>query len=176
MNLLVIGGCASGKSAFAESAAQKLGGSLVYVATMPVVSPEDAKKVERHHRLREGKGFVTLERQGHLAGLPDNGGTILIESIETYVANIMFAPGADPLDTARWAEELKSELEPIILRNNNTVWVSSSVDCDGIQYSQETEAYKKVLNDINCYLAEKSDAVIEMVCGIPVRIKGDFPC
>ena len=176
MNLLVIGGCASGKSAFAESAAQKLGGSLVYVATMPVVSPEDQKAVDRHRRMRSGKGFTTLERPWKLAPLPGSDKTLLVECIATHTANLMFAPGENPLDTARWTEVLKSELEPIILRNKNTVWVSSSVDCDGIQYSKETEAYKKVLNDINCYLAEKSDAVVEMVCGIPVRIKGDFPC
>ena len=181
MTVFICGGSASGKSAFAESVAQKLGGSLVYVATMPVNGPEDAERVERHHRLRAGKGFVTLERQNHLSALPDDGETILIESIETHVANLMFSPDTAPDDavqnnTAHWVELLKAELAPLLTRSGNTIFVSSVVSEDGVTYSPETELYKKVLNAIHCFLAEQADAVYEMVCGIPVRIKGELPC
>ena len=179
MTVFITGGSGSGKSAFAESIAQKLGGSLVYVATMPVASDEDKAKVERHHRLRAGKGFVTLERPGKLADLPDGGETMLIECISTHVANLMFSPDdarRPTTDIAYWTTELKKELEPILKRNGNTIFVSAEIASDGAAYSPETEAYKSVLTAINRHLADSCDAAAEVVCGIPVRIKGELPC
>ena len=183
MRVFVCGGAGAGKSAFAESVAQKLGGSLVYVATMPVVSPEDEAKVERHHRLRAGKGFVTIERPGALSDLPDNGETMLIECLSTHVANLMFNPGCPvPADTDsgqnadHWIKALKTELAPLLKRKGNTIFVSAEIASDGTTYSPETEAYKSVLTAINRYLVQNSDAAFEVVCGIPVKIKGELPC
>jgi adenosylcobinamide kinase/adenosylcobinamide-phosphate guanylyltransferase len=186
MTVFITGGSGSGKSAFAESIAQKLGGSLVYVATMPVASDEDKAKVERHHRLRAGKGFVTLERPGKLADLPDGGETMLIECISTHTANLMFGPGDarrpttdtthPTTDIAFWTETLKKELEPILKRKGNTIFVSAEIASDGATYSPETEAYKSVLTAINRHLVQSCDAAFELVCGIPVKIKGELPC
>ena len=180
MRVFICGGSGAGKSAFAETVAQRLGGSLVYVATMPVVSPEDEKTVERHHRLRCGKGFITLERPGKLLELPDNGETILIECISTHIANVMFGQDNGKSDfnnnTAYWESILKAELAPLLHRKGNTIFVSAEVTSDGITYSPETETYKSVLTAINSYLIENSDSAWEMVCGIPAKIKGELPC
>lgn len=181
MTVFITGGSGSGKSAFAESIAQKLGGSLVYVATMPVAGPEDQAKVERHHALRAGKGFVTLERPGKLADLPDGGETMLIECLSTHVANLMFSPDNASADaaqnsTAHWTEQLKAEFAPILQRKGNTIFVSAEIASDGAAYSPETEAYKSVLTAINRHLVQSCDAAFELVCGIPVKIKGELPC
>ena len=172
MTVFITGGSGSGKSAFAESIAQKLGGSLVYVATMPVASDEDKAKVERHHRLRAGKGFVTLERPGKLADLPDGGETMLIECLSTHVANLMFSPDKAPADAAL----IKAELAPLLHRKGNTIFVSAEIASDGAIYSPETEAYRSMLTAINRHLVDNCDAAVEVVCGIPVRIKGELPC
>ena len=196
MRVFICGGAGVGKSAFAESVAQKLGGCLVYVATMPVVSPEDEAKVERHHRLRAGKGFTTIERPGALSDLPDNGETMLIECLSTHVANLMFnaltntaqhstnsCPGypisadTDSGQSAdHWIKALKTELAPLLKRKGNTIFVSAEIALDGTTYSPETEAYKSVLTAINRYLVQNSDAAFEVVCGITVKIKGELPC
>ena len=181
MRVFITGGSGAGKSAFAESTAQKLGGRLVYVATMPVASEEDKKKVERHHRLRAGKGFTTLERPGMLDNLPDDGETLLIECISTHTANLMFNPENAPSDAATadaeyWTSTIKKELSPILDRKGNTIFVSLEITSDGTTYSKETENYKEVLTAINRHLVQSCDAVFEVVCGIPVRIKGELPC
>ena len=180
MRVFICGGAGAGKSAFAESVAQKLGGRLVYVATMPVVSDEDKAKVERHHRLRAGKGFTTIERPGALSDLPDNGETMLIECLSTHVANFMFNPGNATADATQnadhWIKALKAELAPLLKRKGNTIFVSLEITSDGTTYSPETEAYKSVLTAVNRYLVQNSDAAFEVVCGIPVKIKGELPC
>ena len=43
-------------------------------------------------------------------------------------------------------------------------------------FGSETEAYKSVLTAVNRYLVQNCDAAFEVVCGIPVKIKGELPC
>ena len=79
MKAFIIGGSGNGKSAFAEKVAAKLGGKMIYIATMPIFSEEDVKVVERHHKLRAGRGFETLERPQRIEDVPDHGETVLLE-------------------------------------------------------------------------------------------------
>lgn len=75
MLILITGGSGSGKSSFAENKIAELRDRLLsmaspdsqqlnmyYIATMQVYGEEGHKKVERHRRLRAGKGFITLEQ------------------------------------------------------------------------------------------------------------------
>ena len=53
MLIFISGGSASGKSALAERACMALDAPQhIYIATMPVCSDEDRRKVARHHALR----------------------------------------------------------------------------------------------------------------------------
>lgn len=64
MLVLITGGSGSGKSAYAEQIFARLAGDgeRYYLATMQVYGEEGRRKVERHRRLRAGKGFVTIEQ------------------------------------------------------------------------------------------------------------------
>ena len=62
MITLVTGGSGSGKSAYAEDvAASAEGTEKYYIATMRIYDAEGERKVERHRKLRAGKGFTTVE-------------------------------------------------------------------------------------------------------------------
>ena len=62
MLILVSGGSASGKSEFAEGLVTASGlETRAYLATMQVWDAESERRVERHRRMRAGKGFVTVE-------------------------------------------------------------------------------------------------------------------
>ena len=61
MLTLVIGGSASGKSAFAERLAVQGGLPRFYVATMRVWDAESERRVARHRDMRREKRFDTLE-------------------------------------------------------------------------------------------------------------------
>ena len=50
MFILVTGGSGSGKSEFAENIAMKLGGKMLYVATMKPYDDECLKRIERHKK------------------------------------------------------------------------------------------------------------------------------
>ena len=189
MIVFINGGSGSGKSAFAESVAQGFGGKMVYVATMPIFGEEDLKKVERHHKLRAGKGFETLERPKLLTDLPDGEETVLIECMSTHTANCLYDPEIDwnlisgmeedpdkEKEPTVLAERIFRELDPILQRKGNTIFVSAEVGADGEIYDPETEKYKHVLLRVNNYLMEHADAAYEVVCGIPLKIKGELSC
>ena len=70
MLILVSGGAASGKSAFAEELLVKGGAApRIYLATMELRDAESRERAQRHRRMRAGKDFITVERPLDLAGL-----------------------------------------------------------------------------------------------------------
>ena len=84
MLTLVLGGAASGKSAYAESLVLKTGLPRYYLATMQVWDAECAARVEKHRKMRAAEAVLAgLER---LAAGCDN----LI-----VVSNEVFSGGAD---------------------------------------------------------------------------------
>ena len=193
MIVFINGGSGSGKSAFAEKIAASLGGPLIYVATMPVFSKEDEKKVERHHKLRAGKGFQTLERPQLLVDIPNGSETVLIECMSTHTANVLFdqsivfskigaeqpdlllVEGSSPKQKAEcYLDLIKKEITAVLQRKGNTVFVSAEVAEDGQIYDEETEIYKSLLTKVNTWLMSQADAGFEVVCGIPVPVKGEF--
>lgn len=67
MITLITGGSGSGKSAYAEKyichvSNEKRYKEKYYIATMQVFDDEGQRKIDRHRRLRAGKGFITIEQ------------------------------------------------------------------------------------------------------------------
>ena len=177
MKAFVIGGSGNGKSAFAEKVAAKLGGKMIYIATMPISTEEDLKVVERHHKLRAGRGFETLERPQWIRDVPDQGETVLLECMSTHVANVMFGDGFEELRSnpdMDYTEEIWKEIGPFFEREGNTVIVSDEVTKDGITYDPSTEQYIRTLAALNNRLADAADLFVEVVYGIPVVHKGSI--
>ena len=100
--VLVLGGSRSGKSAHAEALVADAG-DVTYLATSPPV-PGDAEWAERvaAHRARRPAGWTTLETTAPSELL--RRGTVLVDSITTWVAALMDQTGVwtdDPDAAAR---------------------------------------------------------------------------
>jgi adenosylcobinamide kinase/adenosylcobinamide-phosphate guanylyltransferase len=52
------------------------------------------------------------------------------------------------------------------------VIVTNEIFSEAASYEGETETYQQYLGEINCRLAEMANQVVEVVYGIPVRLKG----
>lgn len=170
MRTLVVGGGASGKSAFAESLAMVHGGRLVYIATMRPSGREAQVRIDRHHALRAGKGFRTVECYTNLAEAPvDCKETVLLEDLGNLVANELFCQGATPEGAYGI---LCRELEALQARCAHLVVVSNDIFRDGGTYPAETEAYIRLLGAVNVWAAEQFDRVLEVVSGMAMWHKG----
>ena len=188
MLYLITGGSGSGKSEYAEKVAADRfrllegKGQLYYVATMYPYDEESHKRIERHRRMRNGKGFVTVECFSHLeqvkAGKQD---VILLECMSNLLANEMYLEQGRIKGNGNEAgEQMKAAILKPVLQLEKTaggvVVVTNEVFSDGMEYEEETEKYCNLLGGINRQLGESADCVVEVVCSIPVRRKGEMPC
>ena len=170
MFVLITGGSGSGKSEYAENRAVRLsnetGLPLYYIATMKPFGEEGRKRVERHQKLRSGKGFLTVERYVNLKELKiPKEGVVLLECLSNLTANEMFETGGAGEHTP---EEVLLGIQEIRSASRHLIAVTNDIFSDGIRYDKTTEQYQRYLGWINRKLAEEADEVTEIVCGIPL--------
>lgn len=194
MITLVTGGSGSGKSAYAESLLSSCEGIRYYIATMQIYDAEGEKKVERHRKLRAGKGFLTIEspmnvgkirfacageaeqaqyRQGAERKVQGSSGkkSALLECMSNLTANEMFTKD-DMKSEEEVVEKIVSEIQILSQKLDNLVIVTNNVFEDGVIYDAGTMEYLRALGRINAALAHLADRVAEVVVGIPVELKG----
>jgi len=96
MNLLpraamVIGGAASGKSAFAEQFVIESGLQHIYIATAQAFDDEMRAKIARHKELRAGQGWRTIEEPVDLpqalATVPQDA-AVLVDCATLWLTNL----------------------------------------------------------------------------------------
>ena len=170
MLTLVVGGAASGKSAYAERLVLQTALPRYYLATMQVWDAECAARVEKHRRMRAEKQFETLECPLHLGTvrLPARG-TALLEDLGNLTANELYDP-AGAGEAA--ASAILDSLDRLAAQCEYLVVVSNEVFSGGANYAGDTDRYLKALAQVNNALAARADAVVRVVCGIPVYHKG----
>ena len=171
MLILVTGGSASGKSAYAESLCRGLS-PRVYLACMQPFGEEGKRRIERHRAMRKDKGFLTVERYTDLASLalpPCR--CVLLEDLGNLAANEMFSsePPCDPFDA------VIGGINALMKQCERLVVVTDEIGSDGVQYDPATTAYIAALGALNRALSARADAVIEVVAGIPIPLKGELP-
>ena len=170
MLTLVIGGAASGKSAYAESLCLQSPLPRTYLATMQVWDAECAARVARHRAMRAQKQFATVECPLHLdrLTLPQRG-TVLLEDLGNLTANELYAPDGAGDNTA---EAILDGLEKLAAQCDNLILVTNEVFSGGADYAGDTALYLRALAKINNAAAARADRVVRVVCGIPRDYKG----
>ena len=173
MRVLVVGGAASGKSAFAERAACALSESRTYAATMAEHGDDARARIRRHRQMRAGLGFRTVECLGTLEPLAADDGVVLVDDLGNLVAGALFAPAGVP----GWRQVttgLEAQLLTCCERFAHVVAVGCDVGRDGCRYGRGTDEWMRSLGSLQCVLAARFDVVVEVVCGVPVVVKGDL--
>ena len=170
MLTLVLGGAASGKSEYAEVLVLRSTLPRYYLATMQVWDAECAARVEKHRRMRAEKRFETVECPLHLDAvrLPARG-TALLEDLGNLTANELYNP-AGAGDAA--AAHILQGLDALAAQCENLVIVSNEVFSGGADYAGDTNRYLLALAQVNNAVAARADAVVRVVCGVPVYYKG----
>lgn len=177
MLTLVVGGRGSGKSEYAEKQICKLQGELrYYIATMEPFGEEAKIRIERHRSLREGKGFLTVEKTCGLGTLELSNAKqadVLLEDLSNLLANELW--GSPELEERLWRddfiEEMLQDIGQLSKECRNLVIVSNMIDADGEAPTEDMARYAKLLGELNCGVARMADRVVEVVCGIPVEVK-----
>lgn len=135
---------------------------------------ESERKIARHRDMRAEKGFVTIERYTNLAALAlPARGTALLECVCNLAANEMFTDAGEIRKGAEAAvlggvAALEQACEHLIV-------VTNDVGGDDGAYPQSTRGYVELVGRVNRALAARFECVCELVCGIPLVVKGELP-
>ena len=177
-------------------------GRLLYIATMypykwntTEIDPETMQRIERHRAMRADKGFDTVECYRHVEHIvAKSQDVLLLECMSNLLANEMYLePDADAgsdvektgiggnasSDMTEMMSPVSKKIVQALIdlsaRVQDVVIVTNDVFSDGgsLTYDESTREYVKNLAEINCALAREAATVTEVVCGIPVKIKGD---
>lgn len=177
--IVVYGGAGSGKSAYGErrvlQMARERRAKPVYLACMPIRTKEDEEVAARHRRMREGKGFVTLEIPLFLKDAPLSGKEIvLLECLGTLMSNAMFSweegeyAVRSPEDSLEliWQELLALERkagELFVVAND--IFAYSPGEQENL--TGEMNGYIRAMKVLLVCLFGYAKEVKEVVCGIP---------
>lgn len=172
MVILVFGTARSGKSGYAETRLEGLGGSpKIYAAMSGIEDEEMRERVEIHRAMRSGKGFLTAEcRDGLKAEDFPEGSAVLIESLTAWAANEMFTD--EGVRTRGYVVgKILREIRALSERVRDVVIVSDDIFSDGVKYERLTEEYVKCLAELTVKIAESADEVTEVFSGLPFTYK-----
>ena len=167
---LVLGGARSGKSAYAQRAAEAWASARrvrpLFIATAEVGDAEMAERIERH-RLDRGGAWRTLEAPldlpGALAGLADTE-VAVVDCLTLWLSNAM----AQPEGHAARSNRLLGVLSQCPAR----LWlVSNEVGWGIVPDNALARAFRDAAGRLHQAIAEAADEVFLVVAGLPLTLK-----
>lgn len=167
---LVLGGAASGKSAFAENLVLQSGKAPVYIATAQVFDDEMAEKVARHRDMR-GTGWTTIEEPldlgPALAAITPHQ-TVLIDCATLWLTNVIL--GDHNVD-----EHTDALLSAIATCEGPIVIVSNEVGQGIVPDNALSRKFRNAQGALNQRIASEAGLVVAVMAGLPLVLKGTLP-
>ena len=178
---LIIGGARSGKSRFAQALAQKLGESVLFVATGAAGDEEMRHRIEEHKKARPAS-WRTLEVTTHVGSqiLQNIGGAkaVIVDCITLLVSNIFgqYSDQTDEqLDTPLIEQKVISEISELVecidRIDASFIIVTNEVGLGLVPANKMGRAYRDLLGRANQLLAEAADEIYFMIAGLPMQVK-----
>jgi len=168
---LVLGGAASGKSAFAERLVlAHRGATPVYIATAQAFDAEMTDKIAQHRRQR-GANWRTLEHPLDAAAALGSLGAdaaVLLDCATLWLSNQMLADADLAAETDRLLAALASCAAPVVV-------VSNEVGQGIVPDNALARRFRNAQGRLNQRLAAAAGQVVLLVAGLPMVLKGELP-
>ncbi len=165
---LILGGAASGKSAYAETRVIATRKPRLYWATAQVFDTEMADKVSRHITQR-GDNWITIEEpQDATKALSSvtKDMVVLMDCATMWLTNHLLADHDLEYETRQLLTALESCPAEIVVVTNET----------GLGIVPENalaRRFREAQGRLNITLAAKADRVVNVVAGLPQILKGN---
>ena len=187
--ILVTGGSRSGKSTFAQQLAESISETRTSLATCPVIDREMADRVEKHRRDRQDRHWHTVEEETDLAGILGQGVwegqgkgegkkgqkvVILVDCLTLWINNLLYQAEKRgvSLSEANIVAASQEVLQAARSCEGTVVFVSNEVGLGIVPDHFSGRLFRDLAGRCNQVFAREADAVVFMVSGIPMWIKG----
>ncbi|WP_106745180.1 bifunctional adenosylcobinamide kinase/adenosylcobinamide-phosphate guanylyltransferase [Yoonia maritima] len=167
---LVLGGAASGKSAFAEDLVLNTQLNPVYVATAQVFDDEMAQKVARH-RDQRGTLWDTIEEPINVASVLERvteDDAVLVDCATLWLTNLILGEHNLAKESAALLLALDACAGPVVIVSNET---GQGIVPDNAL----ARRFRNAQGTLNQQIAAKADLVVAVMAGLPMTLKGQLP-
>lgn len=165
----VLGGAASGKSAFAETFAESSGKPLIYLATAQAFDPEMRHKIDQHIA-RRGKAWTTVEAPLDLASALASLSAqqaCLLDCATMWLSNLMLAERDVATAQAALIDAIRTCPADLVI-------VSNEVGQGIVPENTLARQFREAQGRLNIALAAECDTVVQVVAGLPQVLKGSL--
>ena len=167
---LVIGGAASGKSAFAEELTQSARLPKTYIATGQAFDTEMGRKINAHV-VRRGPNWTTVEAPLDVVPVLQartDAEVCLLDCATFWLTNLMLANRDIETEQIRLLAALSVCAAPIVV-------VSNEVGQGIVPETSLGRRFRQAQGQLNIALAVQADLVLQVVVGLPQILKGTMP-
>lgn len=167
---IVLGGAASGKSAFAEGLVLQWDETPLYVATAQAFDDEMAQKILRHQDMR-GTGWTTIEEPLDVAGALAQaapGQPVLVDCATLWLTNVLL--GVHDLD-----KQTKALFDGLAACKGPVVVVSNEVGYGIVPENALSRQFRNAQGRLNQQFAAEADLLVAVMAGLPMVLKGALP-
>jgi adenosylcobinamide kinase/adenosylcobinamide-phosphate guanylyltransferase len=167
---VVLGGAASGKSAFAERLVRAGGGAPVYLATAEARDAEMAAKIAAHRAAR-GPGWRLVEaplEPGLALAAAQPGEAVLLDCATLWLTNHLLAGNDLAEAEARLMAGLDACPVPVVI-------VTNEVGGGVVPETALGRRFRAAQGGLNQRLAARAGLVVMVIAGLPLVLKGTLP-
>ena len=174
--VFVTGGARSGKSRFAQSAAQALGARRVFVATAEALDEEMAQRIARHKAERDAS-WSTCEAPYDLCeALREHAAradVLLVDCLTLWISNLLLHRGHGAVGPA--VEDLARTITDI--KSCHLVIVSNEVGAGIVPENALAREYRDLTGTANQRVAAACTEVFLIAAGLPLALmRNGAPC
>ena len=173
--VLVLGGARAGKSAFAQTLAQEMGSSVVFVATAQALDDEMKDRV-RLHKVSRPSQWHTLEEpldpSRALGKAPEGYDLVLLDCLTLWVSNLLLRNSAEhPKAETQVLDSVAALLDWYKGHPVTLIIVSNEVGMGIVPDHPLGRQYRDLLGVANQMVAARASRVYLMVAGLPLELK-----
>lgn len=174
--VMVVGGAASGKSAYAQAWAEAAGPRRIYVATARCVQG-DQEMVDRIelHRAKRGHGWRTLEEPSDLVGTVGREASaapetdvLLVDCLTLWLADAL----ARGRDAAAILQDVDGLAEALLAAPFPCAVVTNELGQGIVPENHLARRFRDLQGRANQALAARAEAVVLVTAGLPQVLKG----
>lgn len=167
---LILGGAASGKSAYAERLVAATGRPMIYIATAQAFDEEMRVKIVAH-QARRGAGWTTIEAPLDVAGALDEVAAdhvVLIDCATLWLTNVILADQDLSNAETRLLGALGRCAAPVVV-------VSNEVGSGIVPEHALGRRFRAAQGALNQKLAARAALVVAVMAGLAMPLKGTAP-